>query len=100
MDANFRLLLLGQNCTYKTNNTLGQGQEPHAPTMNGGSFGRKTSDAKVRILREKCLENLARVYNLGYGVNEGVYIGVWPTHLGGRGPTTWMVFWMRFMICS
>ncbi|MBT0984543.1 hypothetical protein KJ032_26240, partial [Salmonella enterica subsp. enterica serovar Typhimurium] len=49
VDANFFLLDLGQNCTYKKINTLGQGQEPHAPTMNGGGFGRRTSDAKVRI---------------------------------------------------
>ena len=59
MDANFFLLVLGQNCTYKTNNTLGRGQEPRAPMMNGGGgFDRRISDAKVRILKEKCLENL------------------------------------------
>ncbi|KAB2616992.1 hypothetical protein D8674_012861 [Pyrus ussuriensis x Pyrus communis] len=34
VDANFFLLVLEQNCTYKTNNTLGQGQESHAPMMN------------------------------------------------------------------
>ena len=63
--------------------------------MGGGGFGRRTSDAKVRILREKCLdnlENLLRVLNLGFGENEGVYIGVWPAPLGGDGPATWMVF--------
>ena len=44
-----------------------------------GGFGRRTSDAKVRILREKCLENLenfARELELSFGENEVVFIGV------------------------
>ncbi|KAM2658492.1 hypothetical protein EV2_021195 [Malus domestica] len=36
VNANLFFLTLGQNCTYKTNNTLGQGQEPHAHMMNEG----------------------------------------------------------------
>ena len=56
VDANFHLFGLGRLCTYKTINTLGQGQKPHTPTMNGGGFGRRTSDAKVRIIEKKCLE--------------------------------------------
>ena len=35
VDVNFRFLLFGRKCTCKTINILGQGQEPHTPTMNG-----------------------------------------------------------------
>ena len=59
VDANLFLLNLGQNCTYKTSNTLGQGQEPQVPTMDGG-FSQRTSDVKVRILKEKYLRILAK----------------------------------------
>ena len=70
------------------------------PRLMLGGFGRRTSDAKVRTLREKCLENLARELELSFGENEGVYIGMWPATLGGDGPATWMVLWVKFMICG
>ena len=56
MDANFFLLDLGQNCTYKTINTLGQGQEPHEPTMNGGALAEEPPMPKLEF-REKVFEN-------------------------------------------
>ena len=70
--------------------------------MNGGDFGRRTSDAKVRILREKCLENfenLARELTLSFGENVRAFIGVWPASLGERGSATWLFLWARFLIC-
>ena len=59
MDANFFLLDLGQNCTYKTINTFGQGQEPHAPTMNlgGGGLAEEPSLPKLEFREKECLEN-------------------------------------------
>ena len=62
VDANFRFFLLGQNCTYKTINIFRsrpRASHPHDEFGGGGGgFSRRTSDAKVRFLREKCLENL------------------------------------------
>ena len=59
MDANFLLLDLGQFCTYKTINTLGQGQEPHAPTMNwgGGALAEEPPMPKLEFREKECLEN-------------------------------------------
>ena len=62
VDANFILLDLGQNCTYKTINTFGQGQEPHAPTMNGGrgGWGALTDEPpmpKLEFREKKCLDS-------------------------------------------
>ena len=69
-------LFLDENAPAKTIDTLGQGQEPHASTMNlgggGGGVGRRTTDANIRILREKCLEYLkifVRGFNLGFWRN-------------------------------
>ena len=45
----FSPLDLGQFCTYKTTNTLGQGQEPHAPTMNGGALAKEPPMPKLEF---------------------------------------------------
>ena len=56
VDANFFLLDLGQNCTYKTINTFGQGQEPHVPTMIGGALAEEPLMPKLEF-REKVFKN-------------------------------------------
>ena len=70
--------------------------------MNEGGFGRRTSDAKVRILREKCLrilENFSKRIGSVFGENVRAFIGVWPASLGERGSATWLSLWARFLIC-
>ena len=66
VDANFLFLVLGQNCTYKTNNTLGQDQESHDPTMNGGALAKEPPMPKLEF-REKSVwefwRTLVRVWN-------------------------------------
>ena len=57
VDANFFLLDLGQYCTYKTINTFGQGQEPHAPMMNEGALAEEPPMPKLEFREKECLDN-------------------------------------------
>ena len=59
VDANFFILDLGQNCNYYTINTFGQGQEPHAPMINGGALAEEPPMPKFEF-REKVYENFSK----------------------------------------
>ena len=80
MDANFFPLDLGQNCTYKINNTFDYGHKPHAPTMNGGrALAEEPPMPKLEFREKECLENFgifAKVLEWVFGGNGSIYIGI------------------------
>ena len=96
VDANFFLLDLGQYCTYKTINTFGQGQEPHAPPMNkgGGALAEEPPMPKVEFREKECLENFwifARVFELKFCENGSIYIGIGRPSLEKEWPAIWLI---------
>ena len=58
----------------RASRALGQGQEPHAPTMNGGALAEEPPMPKLEFREKKCLEYFRKRSGIGFLVRMGVYL--------------------------